>query len=57
MNLLILAFIISSGTQQSNAANAEAPGIHVSHGHVSYANWEGWQQDEKRMAWWFENGW
>ena len=57
MNLLILALIISSSTQQSNAANAEAPDIHVSQGHVSYADWEGWKQDEKRMAWWFENGW
>ena len=57
MNLLILALIISPGAQHSSAAKAEASHIQVAQGHVSVADWEEWQQDEKRMAWWLDRGW
>jgi hypothetical protein len=57
MYVLIFALIISPGAQHSNAAKAEASFIQVSQGQLSVADWEGWQQDEKRMAWWLDHGW
>lgn len=57
MNVLILALIISTGAQHSNAAKAEASFVQVSQGHIFGTDWEGWQQDEKRMAWWLASGW
>ena len=55
--MLILALIISTGAQHSNAAKAEASFVQVSQGHIFGTDWEGWQQDEKRMAWWLASGW
>ena len=55
--MLILALIISTGAQHSNAAKAEASFVQVSQCHIFGNDWEGWQQDEKRMAWWLDHGW